>query len=323
MHYGTRLFLGRLVFIAVIVSFGIFAPASQTLAQDSWLDRPLENWNRQSGSLPQLPKPSSDQDQSEIRRCRREVRKPVTAAEKALVRRGWMLFGPVRSYQRTRVVTALSGFDGMCRPVGFQAFVYWGGRYAGTLSPESMNSRTDGSLTDIRLPRGTSISVDFVRYKESDPLCCPSRVSTVLYTLRPDDVPDLTPTKVTHRTTCPPGENCGSDEAGSLFKKRWTLTGMDDRQFSAAEPYIEFEPAQKRSTGSGGCNRFGGGFEVDGQMLRISRVVSTRRACLDAERQRIETRFLQLLETVTRFEVDENSLRLYAGDRLVLTFASK
>jgi len=48
----------------------------------------------------------------------------------------------------------------------------------------------------------------------------------------------------------------------------------------------------------------------------------TRRACLDAEVQQIENSFLKLLETTTRFEVQGNTLRLYANDRLVLVFAS-
>ena len=323
MHRGRGVFLSRIFPSLAIFLVGVFVSAKQAHGQDSWLDQPLVNWNRYAGSLPKLPRPA--QDHYVDRRCRRELRKPVGAAEKALVRRGWMLFGPVHSYHQTRVVMGLSGFDGMCRPTGFQAFVYWEGRYAGTLSPLLMNSRTDGALSDIHLKSVRSISVDFVRYKESDPLCCPSGLSTVVYTLRPDDIPELKATKVSHRETSPPNEtgSSGSEEGGSLFGKRWTLSGMEGRQFSAEEPYIEFDRDQKRASGSGGCNRFNGAFETDGNMLKLSRIVSTRRACLDAERQRVETGFLQLLETTTRFEVQGNSLRLYAGDRLVLAFASK
>ncbi|MCM3905488.1 MAG: META domain-containing protein [Pyrinomonadaceae bacterium] len=51
-------------------------------------------------------------------------------------------------------------------------------------------------------------------------------------------------------------------------------------------------------------------------------MAGTRRACIDAEVQRVETSFLKLLETTTRFEIQENTLRLYANDRLILVFAS-
>ena len=77
-----------------------------------------------------------------------------------------MLYGSVQSYGLTRVVTAMSGVDGMCRPLGYQAFIYWEGRYAGTLSPTPMNSRTDGAITNIRLVSGTRIFAEFARYAE-------------------------------------------------------------------------------------------------------------------------------------------------------------
>jgi heat shock protein HslJ len=309
-----------------IVLAAILILAQQTYAQDSWLDRPLANWNRQSGGLPQLPQPSTPQEVS-ADKCRQlQVRQPASAAEKALMRRGWMLYGPVYSYDLTRIVTALSGFDGMCRPLGYQAFVYWEGRYAGTLSPVTMDSRKDGALTEIHLSSPTTFSAEFVRYKVSDAACCPSRESTVVYTLRRDDIPTLAPTNVTHRATCQTSEpaNPGSeDETAMLFGKRWTLTEMEDRKFSAAEPYLEFDRDQKRVSGSSGCNRLTGTFQIDGSKLKLSRIVSTRRACLDAEVQRVETSFLKLLETITRFEIQGNTLRLYANDRLVLVFASK
>ena len=237
-----------------------------------------------------------------------------------------MLYGPVRSHGETRIMMALAGFDGMCRPLGFQAFVYWEGKYAGTLSPVPMNSRTDGSLTDIRLTSAANISADFARYSESDALCCPSRISSVLYNLKLDDMPTVTPTNVTYRATSQTGKpaNSGSDNReASLFGKRWILTEMEERTFSASEPYIEFDRDQTRASGSTGCNRFSGAFEIEGSRLKLSRIASTRRACLDGEVQHVEMSFLQLLEATTRYEVQGNRLHLYANDRLGLVFAGR
>lgn len=112
----------------------------------------------------------------------------------------------------------------------------------------------------------------------------------------------------------------GSEGAASLFGRRWSLTGMGERSFGTSELYVEFDREQGRFSGSGGCNRVFGSFRADGDDLRFTSVASTRRACLDAEAQQVETSFLQALEATTRFQVAGDVLRLYANDRLTLTF---
>jgi hypothetical protein len=186
-------------FFVLLALLATTLPAS---AQTAWLDRPLENWNRPAAALPQLPKPAAVQGEN-VDRCRGQVRKPASAGEKALARRGWLLYGPVYTFDSTRIVTALSGFDGMCRPLGYQAVVYWEARYAGTLSPVPMNSRQDGALTNVHLSGPDQFSAEFARYRPDDPLCCPSRVDHVSYKLRRDDIPTLTAAQVTRTTACP------------------------------------------------------------------------------------------------------------------------
>ena len=110
------------------------------------------------------------------------------------------------------------------------------------------------------------------------------------------------------------------DTSSGLFGKTWTLTEMEGRHFSADKPNLEFNRDTKRVSGSGGCNRFSGTFEIDGSRLKFSPIVSTKMACLAADVQRTETSFFQLLETTTRFEVEGNTLRLYAGDSPILVF---
>ena len=108
-----------------------------------------------------------------------------------------------------------------------------------------------------------------------------------------------------------------------LFGKTWTLTEMDGRKFSADKPNIEFNRDQKRVSGSSGCNRFSGTFEIHGSMVKFSRIAATKMACLDVELQQVETTFLQLLETTTRFDVKGSTLRLYAKHVPVLVFAER
>lgn len=81
------------------------------------------------------------------------------------------------------LVTALTSVDGMCRPLGYQAFVFVGGKFAGTISPRPMDSRADGSSGQIHLSSTSTLTVGFVRYKPSDALCCPSRRQIVTYTI--------------------------------------------------------------------------------------------------------------------------------------------
>jgi len=68
--------------------------------------------------------------------------------------------------------------DGMCRPLAYQIFVFADGRFAGTLSPVPMNSRTDGAAQTPEL-FGSTVRVAYSRYAPSDPLCCPSHVDTL------------------------------------------------------------------------------------------------------------------------------------------------
>ncbi|MCU0533690.1 MAG: META domain-containing protein [Hydrococcus sp. Prado102] len=305
----------RYLFLALAFSLTTFSASAQS---HSWLDSPLVNWN-ESSDFPRLPEPV---EATNVQQCRESVREPESDAEGALTRRGWHLFGSVQSFGTTQLIMATSGFDGMCRPVSYQAFIYVEGRYAGTLSPILMDSRADGALINARLISTRNISAEFVRYSKSDPLCCPSQTSFVSYSVRPDEVPDLVPTDVLTRANCQTNEqqNAESNDMDALFGNRWMLAAISDEQSNKSEPYIEFDSQKQRFFGSGGCNRFTGSFESSGTTLKLSPIVSTRRACIDNATQRIETEFFQALESVTRFEIQADTLRLYENDRLVLTF---
>ena len=80
---------------------------------------------------------------------------------------------------------ATASADGMCRPDGFQAFVFVNGAFAGTIAPHPMDSRTDGSLSGfgVTLFNAQGLSASFERYGENDPLCCPHATTTVDYKL--------------------------------------------------------------------------------------------------------------------------------------------
>ncbi len=327
--------LGALLLLATLLILSpveIFCRASgQASGQDApWLDRRIVNWNKRMGSL---PRPLRGRSEPITGTCRVIVRQPESPAERALVRAGWTLYGPVQSYSDTKVITALSGVDGMCRPMGYQAFVYWEGRYAGTLSPDLMASRMDGALTNLRLISPTRITADFARYKEEDALCCPSEMSYVDYEVNRDDAPLVVPMNVSTTAVCQPSGGTGNNSTGNdstndadssaLFNRKWRLTEIKGERVSAGEAFITFNGEKKAISGNTGCNLMSGGFQIDGTRISFSRVITTRRACLDQNVMRVEQEFTRALEAATRFALDGNTLRLYKGVELLLTFKSE
>ncbi len=155
--------------------------ATVAFGQTSWLDRPLNNWNRANGAIPQAPRTLAPIEGI----CRQQIRNPETIAERAVTRAGWSLYGPTQSYSGTVVMMAMASADGMCRPNQYNAFVFVRDRFIGTLSPEPMMARSDGSLSVYYLQSATELSSEFNRYSSDDALCCPSQKSMVTYNLSP------------------------------------------------------------------------------------------------------------------------------------------
>jgi heat shock protein HslJ len=73
------------------------------------------------------------------------------------------------------------------------------------------------------------------------------------------------------------------------------------------------EPEEGRVSGSGGCNRLVGSFELEVGMLRFSQVATTRTACAERVMQR-EAAFLAGLAATSRFEPRGETLVLLDGD---------
>src|SRR5690606_32096430 len=177
------------IFITLFILLGTFTAAAQV----SWLDRPLRDWNT-STSVPRAPRGAAIDS-----RCRTQIRTPESLADRALTRAGWSLFGAAQTYGSITVINAMSGTDGMCRPSGYNTFIFSGSRFLGTLSPENMTSREDGSLITATLWNAESISAEFNRYTSRDPLCCPLQKSSVTYAIRSNQ---LTASEVNTEKVC-------------------------------------------------------------------------------------------------------------------------
>jgi len=78
-----------------------------------------------------------------------------------------------------------------------------------------------------------------------------------------------------------------------------------------------------RAGGSTGCNSYGGSYQVRGDGISFSRLISTRRACLDQNANQQERRFLSALEAASRFRLTENRLTILSDrGRNVLNFVN-
>jgi len=187
---------GRRAWVLVVLLALGAARAGEGAGLAAWLDEPSPApWNQPRMAVRRAPVETGNEDP----RCRQLERRPETPEDRAVTRAGWRLFRDYQAGWGAKVIWALVAHDGMCRPMAYQAFVFLGGRFAGTASPAPMASRTDGSLTAVHLmgppvQGGSFLSATFLRYTDQDPLCCPSRTTTVRYRVEQrDGAPVLAP----------------------------------------------------------------------------------------------------------------------------------
>lgn len=81
-------------------------------------------------------------------------------------------------------------------------------------------------------------------------------------------------------------------------------------------PFILFDAAKRQATGYAGCNRFFGGYELDGAALRFGPIGATKMACPDLE-EGLETEFFKVLDAARGWEIVGETLRLLNGDTVL------
>ena len=171
MHRASATLVAALVLLV--------GPLSALAAWLDW-DSPVQ-WNQPGSAVPQPPRVEGNDDP----RCRDGERPAETPEDRAVAAKGWRLFHDYQAGWGLKMIWALSGYDGMCRPWGYQVLVFVRGVFAGTLSPRPMDARVDASLFSVqllsRLAGADPLVATFQRYAGTDPLCCPSRRTVVRY----------------------------------------------------------------------------------------------------------------------------------------------
>jgi len=118
------------------------------------------------------------------------------------------------------------------------------------------------------------------------------------------------------------GETCPAPPANvPLAGTRWRLTLLDGAPVAAAGPrqreaWLQFDAAQARVAGSGGCNTVSGGYALDGAAVRFSKLAGTMQACRDDPRQ--ERAFVAMLGQVQRWLVAGSLLEFVDSDERLL-----
>ncbi|MEZ0005953.1 heat shock protein HslJ [Flavobacterium sp. 28YEA47A] len=115
--------------------------------------------------------------------------------------------------------------------------------------------------------------------------------------------------------------NEAATELAFITKYKWNLIQMNGTMPPASSAYLIFQADGKRMSGSGGCNRIGGGFELTKDKISFSKIVSTLMACPDENKNKLEGTLLNMLTDGTfRYDIADQTLNLYQGDKLVLMF---
>jgi len=119
-----------------------------------------------------------------------------------------------------------------------------------------------------------------------------------------------------------PRETCGNPRVDSPLRDTyWKLVRLNGAPVRVAprqrEPYLVLGQAEQRVTGDGGCNRFTGSFELDGDKLRFRGMAGTMMACLDGMEQ--EAYFMQALQKVERYRLSGSHLEMLDASAAVLT----
>ena len=88
---------------------------------------------------------------------------------------------------------------------------------------------------------------------------------------------------------------------------------------SGVHPDSRLELKDDRVRGLSGCNNFNGGYEVDGDRVAFSQVISTMKACLEG--MDTEQLFYAVLEQAAAYKIDGEMLKLFnAGGEELATF---
>jgi heat shock protein HslJ len=112
----------------------------------------------------------------------------------------------------------------------------------------------------------------------------------------------------------PAGSGAGSKV--KLEKTEWRLTRLGGAAVTVDDPkrtpYLVLDPTAHRVSGSGGCNRVTGPYQLTGNQVTFSHMASTMMMCPSG--MDLEQRFLKALNETKRWKIEGQELKLMDGE---------
>lgn len=116
------------------------------------------------------------------------------------------------------------------------------------------------------------------------------------------------------------GEGSKHKADAPLEKTEWRLIWLGSTKIESGTPqqapYIQLDPESHRVSGSGGCNRLMGEYELAADHLKFSQVAMTRMACIHGGET--ESAFSKALDQVTSWKIAGGKLLLLDADQHVM-----
>jgi heat shock protein HslJ len=121
-------------------------------------------------------------------------------------------------------------------------------------------------------------------------------------------------------------EVAGGASQSSVVETQWNLVELNGSAVHASsaegQVYIYLQQDGDKLSGSDGCNRFFGSYDLSGNSLEFHSVAQTLMACKGGFTDR-EVEFLDALKLVTSYQVAEGTLQLKVDDRVLARFQAR
>ena len=117
----------------------------------------------------------------------------------------------------------------------------------------------------------------------------------------------------------------GSSSKEQALNGTWELDYISgpriafDGLYPNKKPTITFDTANKKANGNSSCNNYNTSIKIEGGNLHFGPVASTKMACQGSG----ESVYFKTLETITNYDIQDNTLHLIMGDIAVMRFHKK
>jgi heat shock protein HslJ len=114
------------------------------------------------------------------------------------------------------------------------------------------------------------------------------------------------------------GQPAPDGAPAGLAGTSWVLSDLNGAA-PVAEATLQFD-GEGRLAGSTGCNRYSGGYSVEGATMAVGQLISTKMACMADGVMTQEADFLAVLGQAASFSVAGDTLTLEAADGATMAF---